>query len=154
MPRFSAMPQTDPLPDPDRHAGFYAGVTAKRALAWGIDTLLIGLLVVLVLPFTAFTGLFFLPGLFLVVGFLYRWISLAGGSATPGMRLLAITFLDRTGRPFDGATAFAHTLGYSLSVAFVLPQVISAAMMLLSARGQGLTDLLLGSVAINRPGRV
>jgi len=140
------------LPDPDRHAAFYDGVVLKRALAWGVDTILVTLLVALITLFTAFTALFFLPVLWLTVGFVYRWVTLSGRSATWGMRLLGIELLDRTGMRFDAATAFAHTLGYTLSMAFVLPQVISVGLMCLSRRGQGLTDMVLGSVAINKAG--
>jgi uncharacterized RDD family membrane protein YckC len=67
------------------------------------------------------------------------------------MRLMNIEFLDRNGQRFDAATAFLHTLGYSLSMAFVIPQILSVALMLISARGQGLTDHVLGTVAINSP---
>ena len=140
-------------PDPERHAAFYDGVLSKRFLAWMLDLVLIVLLTALVVPFTAFTALFFLPALFLVIGFLYRWITLSGRSATWGMRLLSIEFMDRQGRRFDGATALLHTLGYSVSMAFVLPQVASVVLMLTSARGQGLSDLVLGTIAINTPAR-
>ncbi len=140
------------LPDPDRHAAFYDGVVPKRAMAWVVDTIFVTLIVAVVTLFTAFTALFFLPLLWLTVGFVYRWVTLSGRSATWGMRLLGIEFLDRTGMRFDAGTAFAHTLGYTLSMAFVLPQVISVGLMCLSQRGQGLSDMLLGSVAINRAG--
>jgi len=79
-------PHLDGLPDPHRSAEFYDGIPTKRLLAWVVDTVLIGLVSVLVLPFTAFTALFFFPALMLVVGFAYRWFTLAGGSATWGMR--------------------------------------------------------------------
>lgn len=138
-------------PDPDRHADFYEGVLTKRLLAWVFDIVLIGLITLLIVPFTAFTALFFLPVLFLTVGFLYRWITLSGRSATFGMRLMSIEFLDRQGQRFDSATALLWTVGFSLSMAFVLPQMLSAFLMLLSPRGQGLTDLVLGTVAINSP---
>lgn len=140
---------TDAQPDPDRHAAFYSGVPAKRALAWIIDTILVTLIVTLVALLTALTALFILPLVWLTVGFLYRWVTISGRSATLGMRLMSIEFLDRFGQRFDAATAFLHTLGYSLSMAFVLPQVISVCLMLVSRRGQGLTDMVLGSVAIN-----
>jgi uncharacterized RDD family membrane protein YckC len=147
------MSTTEMLPDPDRHAEFYAGVAMKRAIAFILDSVLIGIVTALIVPFTAFTALFFLPALFATVGFVYRWVSLARRSATPGMRLVSITFLDRDGQGFGAGTAFAHTLGTTLSFAFVLPQVISAGLMLLGPRGQGLTDLVLGTVAINTPAR-
>lgn len=136
-------------PDPDRHAAFYSGVPAKRAMAWIIDTIFVTLIVVLIALVTALTALFILPLVWLSVGFLYRWVTISGRSATWGMRLMSIELLDRYGQRFDAATAFLHTLGYSLSMAFVLPQILSVGLMLVSRRGQGLTDMVLGSVAIN-----
>ena len=138
------------LPDPVYQAEFYADVAVKRALAWVIDTILIALTCLLILPLTAFAALFFLPLLYLTVGFAYRTFTLAGRSATLGMRLFAIEFRDHRGRTFDLPTAFLHTLGYTVTISLLLPQIVSAALMLTGPRGQGLTDLVLGSVAINR----
>jgi len=86
----------------------------------------------------------------MVLSFLYRWIALSRHSATPGMRLMGVEFRDRFGDRLDVATAFAHVLGYALSVAFVVPQLLSIALMALSRRGQGLSDLVLGTVLVNR----
>jgi uncharacterized RDD family membrane protein YckC len=141
------------LPDPDHQAEFYQGVALKRGLAWCVDTLLTGILTVLIVPFTAFTALFYLPFLYLLVNQIYRWATIAGGSATLGMRLASIEFRRADGQRLDGVTAFLHTLGYGLSMGFVLPQLLSIAMMLFGARGQGLTDFVLGTVAINRAAR-
>ena len=138
-------------PDPVRHAEFYDGVVLKRGIAWIIDTILVLAFAIVVVVFSAFTALFILPMVWLTLSFLYRWVTMTGQSATWGMRMMGIRFLTRDGARFDAATAFLHTLGYSLSVAFVLPQIISVGLMLVSPRGQGLTDHLLGSVAINRP---
>ncbi|MDT8855416.1 RDD family protein [Paracoccaceae bacterium Fryx2] len=142
------------LPDPDLQADFYADVALKRGIAWVIDCVLIVLLTVLVLPFTAFAGLFFLPVLYLFLSFVYRCVSIARSSATPGMRLMAIEFRDNRGARFDVPTAILHTLGYTVSVSMVLPQLVSVVLMLTGARAQGLTDLVLGTVAINRAARV
>jgi uncharacterized RDD family membrane protein YckC len=141
------------LPDPEYQAEFYADVPVKRALAWGVDTILIALITLLVVPFTLFLGLFFLPVLYMALSFLYRTVSLARRSATPGMRLMAIEFRDRTGARFDLGTAFLHTLGYTLTISTLLPQLLSIGLMLTTARGQGLTDMVLGTVAINKPAR-
>jgi uncharacterized RDD family membrane protein YckC len=46
-----------------------------------------------------------------------------------------------------------HTLGFVISFAMVLPQLLSAFFMVVSGRGQGLSDLVLGSVVINRSAR-
>ena len=39
---------THALPDPDRHAEFYAGTAFKRGVAWIVDTIFVTLLVSLV----------------------------------------------------------------------------------------------------------
>jgi hypothetical protein len=144
---------TSPLPDPDRDAEFYADVPLKRFFAWIVDAVIIGLLTAIAIPFTAFTALFYLPVLVLLVSFFYRWLTIAGGSATLGMRLVSIEFLGANGARFDGLTAGLHTLGYTVSVAVFPLQLVSMVLMVTTARRQGLTDHLLGSVAINRSAR-
>ena len=139
------------LPDPEFQAEFYRDVAAKRAIAWIVDTILVGLLTAIAVPMTAFIALFFLPVLFLIINVLYRWVTISSRSATWGMRLTSIEFRRLDGAPFDTATALVHTLGYTVSVAMVLPQLLSIALMLINPRGQGLTDLIMGTVAINRP---
>lgn len=138
------------LPDPLTRPEVYDGVLPKRAFAWVIDTVLIAALTLLAVLATALTGLFILTLLFMTIGFVYRWVSLTSSSATPGMRLYGLRLLTREATPFDAATAFLHTLGYTVSMSFVLPQVISIGSMLLSPRGQGLTDHILGTAALNR----
>ena len=138
------------LPDPDFQAEFYSDVPMKRAVAWIFDTILIAILTIVIVPFTAFTALFFLPVLYLTMSFVYRWVSLARKSATPGMRLMAIEFRNRDGARFDAGIALAHTIGYTLTIGTLVPQILSVVLMLTSARGQGLTDHVLGTVAINR----
>jgi uncharacterized RDD family membrane protein YckC len=139
------------LPDPDTRADFYRGVLFKRAVAWAIDVIVIVLFCLLILPFTAFTGIFFFPFLMLMTGFFYRWFTLSGRSSTWGMRMVAIEIRESDGLRLRNATAFWHTLGYTVSVAIVPLQLISVLLMLLSARRQGLSDHLLGTAAINRP---
>jgi hypothetical protein len=139
------------LPDPSTQPEFYQGVVFKRGLAWVFDAILIAILSALVLPFTAFTGIFFFPGLMLVMGFFYRWFTLAGGSSTWGMRLMSIELREADGGRFSGGTAFWHTAGYTFSILVAPLQLISVLLMLVTSRGQGLTDHLLGTTAINRP---
>ena len=138
------------LPDPAYQAEFYEDLALKRFLAWLVDAVLIFLLCLLVLPFTAFLGLFFFPLLWLVLGFFYRWATLSGRSSTWGMRLMAIEFRTSHGHRFDGTTAFFHTLIYTVAMGTFVLQAVSVAMILLSPRRQSLADLLLGSAAINR----
>jgi len=137
------------FPDPIRQAAFYEGVPTKRAMAWVIDTLIILGLVLVMLPFTLFTALFFLVPLYALVSFVYRVVTLSMGSATLGMRLMAIEFRRQDGRRFDLGTAFLHTLGYTISMSMILLQVVSVGLILTSARGQGLTDHVLGTTALN-----
>jgi uncharacterized RDD family membrane protein YckC len=139
------------LPDPLAEPQFYAGVSAKRLIAWIIDAIFIGALCFLILPFTAFTALFFLPLLWLVTGFLYRWATIASSSATWGMRLMSIELREADGLRLSGTTALLHTLGYSVSVGVAPLQLISVIVMVTLGRGQGLTDLALGTAMINRP---
>ncbi|MCQ0092789.1 RDD family protein [Roseovarius sp. M141] len=142
--------QAIPLPDPDTHPEFYASIPSKRLVAWVIDSILIMVLCVLISILTVGIGFFFFPALFLMIGFVYRTATLARGSATWGMAFMAMDMRRHDGARFDWLTAFLHTLGYSVSMAFVLPQVLSVLMMLIGARAQGLTDHVLGTVAINR----
>lgn len=137
-------------PDPAAQPQFYQGIATKRLLAWVVDMVAILLLCVIIVPFTAFSGIFFFPLLVLVVGFVYRWATLAAGSATWGMRLMAMEIRRGDDQPLDGGTAFLHTLGYSISFGMPILQVISVVLMASSARGQGLTDMVLGTSAMNR----
>ena len=138
------------LPDPVREAAFYDGVAVKRGLAWVVDVVLISILTAILVPLTAFTALFFLAGLWGVVSFLYRWATIATGSATWGMRLMAIELRERDGGRLSGGTALAHTIGYTVSLLVAPLQLISVLLMVLRGQGQGLTDLILGTAMVNR----
>jgi uncharacterized RDD family membrane protein YckC len=138
------------LPDPELSPELYADVPMKRLFAWVVDFAVIAVLTAIVVPFTFFTGLFFLPLLFLLLGFLYRWATISSRSATWGMRLAAIEFRDAQGARFDSVTAFMHTLGYTVSVSIFPLQLVSIVLMLVSDRRQGLTDHVLGTAALNR----
>jgi uncharacterized RDD family membrane protein YckC len=142
---------TDRLPDPTRHAAFYQGVPTKRALAWVIDAVIAGIITALIVPFTVFVALLFLPALFLTVSFIYRFVTLATGSATIGMRIMNIKLLDADGQDVDSATAFGHTLIYTICMAMVVVQVVSIVLMASGGRGQSIGDMVLGTVMVNRP---
>lgn len=138
------------LPDPDRQPQFYTSVPAKRLFAWLVDSVLIFLLCAIAVAMTAFVGLLIWPLLYLTIGFLYRVAALSSGSATPGMALAGIELRGPDGARLDGGQALWHTAGFTISMAFPVLQVISVVMMLTSARGQGLTDVAMGTVALNR----
>lgn len=139
------------LPDPHRDHVFYDGVARKRFLAWGIDVMITVGLVLLAIPLTAFTGLFFFPLLWVGVSFLYRTVTIAQTGATLGMRFFGIQLRSRDGSLPDAPLAALHT-GFYLGMMAVFPlQMVSIAMMLISPRVQGLHDTLLGTAVINRP---
>jgi uncharacterized RDD family membrane protein YckC len=139
------------LPDPATQAEFYEGVPYKRLLAWVVDAIIISAITVVVVPFTAFTAIFYLPFLVMIISFIYRWLTIASRSSTWGMRLLAIEFRNDAGHRLDSGEAALHTLGYSLSWAIFPAQLASAIMMCVTERGQGLTDFALNTTAINKP---
>ena len=137
-------------PDPVRAPQFYSSVPSKRLIAWIIDTLITLAMTAVIIPFTAFIGLFFLPVIALIVSFAYRTLTISSGSATWGMRMMSIELRDANGERFDFSQALLHTIGYWLCTAFFIVQIVSIIMMLGTARGQSLTDMALGSVMINR----
>ncbi|MCR8546235.1 RDD family protein [Salipiger sp. P9] len=138
------------LPDPVRQSAFYESVAIKRALAWVIDSIIVALLVMLALVLTFFVGAFVFFALWMVISFGYRVATIASGSATWGMRMMAIEFRDWRGQKLDLGQAFLHTLGYTVSVAVAPLQIVSMICMIATERGQGLTDLVLGTVALNK----
>ena len=137
------------LPDPERQAGFYDGVTVKRGFAWVIDLIIISIISLLISTVTVI-GLFMIPLIYIVIAFFYRWLSIAGGSATPGMRLMAIELRNAYGERLDTGQALLHTLGYFVTMSTFILQVISVVLMFSSERGQGLSDMVLGTVALNK----
>ncbi|QQA44934.1 RDD family protein [Pelagovum pacificum] len=143
--------QTTRLPDPDVRPDFYDSVPLRRLLAWFVDVTLVTIVAVVMLPFTAFTGIFFFPLMMLVIGFFYRWTMLANASATLGMLITGIQIRDSQGQQLSNRAAMLHTFGYQVSIAFFVLQAVSVLMMLTGRRKQGLTDHMLGTAAICRP---
>jgi uncharacterized RDD family membrane protein YckC len=143
---------TTGLPDPDYDAVFYDGVPAKRLIAWVIDSVIV-LAASFVLALLSVGLLFFVFfALVFVVNATYRWITVAQGSATFGMRVMALELRGPDGARLDGALAAWHTGLFILASMFVIPQVISMVLIATQPRRQGLHDLFLGTAAINRPG--
>lgn len=147
------MTPAHPLPDPAHVPDLYQGVAVKRGLAWLVDMALILFLSALTIPFTAFLSLFFFPAMVLLVGFFYRLFTVASGSATWGMRLFGISFRTLDGAPLSGQDALLHVLGYTVSLAISPLQLVSAILMCVTPYGQGLTDMVLNTTAVNDPRR-
>ncbi|MGB0660864.1 MAG: RDD family protein [Mangrovicoccus sp.] len=139
------------LPDPDEASEFYEGVPAKRLFAWIIDSVLTFGISLLLVPFTAFTAIFYFLPLWALVSLVYRIVTISRSSATPGMRLMAIEFRSFQGHKFDLTLAILHSLAYVVMFSIFIIQAVSIILMITNDRGQGLHDLILGTTAINRP---
>lgn len=147
----TAQPMYLGLPGPATKPAFYDGVLIKRLLAWVIDTVVIIVMCALILTFALFLGVFVFPFLMLVVGFFYRWFTIAGRSSTWGMRMTGIELRDGDGMRLQSEMALKHTAAYTVCVIFAPLQLVSAIAICLSDRKQGLPDILLGTTALNRP---
>ena len=66
------------------------------------------------------------------------------------MRLFAIEFRTSAGERFDLSMAAIHTAMFTGSFMVFPIQVLSAVLMLTTDRAQGLSDHMLGTVAVNR----
>ncbi|MEO0485013.1 MAG: RDD family protein [Pseudomonadota bacterium] len=135
------------LPDPVSQPGFYADVPLKRLIAFFIDVVIIAVLSTLIAIATLGLGAILFFG---IGGFLYRVLTIAQGSATWGMRFMGIELLRHDGERFTFLDALIHTASFYISFAMAPAQLISVAMMAFTQRGQGLTDMLFGTVAVNR----
>jgi uncharacterized RDD family membrane protein YckC len=145
---FALDPDARSAPIPSER--LFAGVAGRRFWAWVIDTLAITAITLFITLLTGFLALFVWGGLYLTVNFLYRWFGLARNSATMGMRMMGLIFITPQARQISGLTGFLHTLGYTLSVSFVFPQLISIALILFTAEKRSLTDIVLGTALVNR----
>lgn len=145
----------DGLPDPQADAAYYQGVPVRRLVAWILDTIIVGVMAgVTALLFGIVTlgfGLFLAPLIFLSLNLVYRIGMLTNHSATVGMMFTGIEFRTLRGHRFGFWDAALHTGLYMIIFASAVGQAVSILFMLLGAYGRSLPDLVLGSVAINRP---
>lgn len=138
------------LPDPSYAPEFYASVPTKRLFAWFVDGFIICGICLAIVVGTAFVGLFFLGALFVMVGFAYRVVTIANGSATWGMKFAGIELRDLSGARLNLGQALLHTLAYSVSLTFMPLQLVSIVLMLTTSQGQSLADMFVGTVMLNR----
>ncbi len=143
------------LPDPIHDSQFYEGVPLRRFAAFVIDFIIItvlGLLGAFIVALGTFglgTPLMFI--VFLLTGFLYRWLLLQHRSATIGMIMTGIEIRNAQGDKMDQSSAFLHTLGFIVTFFFAPVMLIGWFLMLSDPHKRLLHDMVLGSAAINRP---
>lgn len=140
------------LPDPTTQATFYKDVPLKRLFAWVLDGIISFVMTVIISVLLLGIPFFFFFGLWAVVSVIYRVLSITGGSATWGMRFVGIELRTSQAHPMDFIMALLHTIGTLICMATGL-QIISIILMLFTARGQGLVDLVLGTAAVNKMAR-
>ena len=130
----------------------YDGVLTRRVVAFCIDYLIIGLLVI---PFAI---LVFLLGvltlglgwalfgvLFPAIALIYVWLTLGGpNQATTGMRMMGIRVERLDGRPVDGLLAIVHSILFWAGNVILTPLILLAT--LFTDRKRTVHDLLLGTV--------
>jgi RDD family. len=139
-----------PLPDPYDYPDFYEDLLPKRFLAWVIDLVLTLLLVVVALAMTGFLALLILPLVWMGVAITYRTLMMSRFGATAGMLVAALEWRRLDGRRPDATLALWHSTIYALSMTFIMGQLMSVILMLLTPYKQGLNDKILGTTIVNR----
>ncbi|MEM9781199.1 MAG: RDD family protein [Pseudomonadota bacterium] len=148
----------DSLPTPDREPQFYDGVRLRRLAAFGVDLIVILILLggvamigVVVGLLTFGLGLAFVIPAFALTGLAYRTTLIAERSATLGMMLMGIELRDNMGRPLSLPLAFLHTCGFTAMT--YLPPVLIASLIYAGVNqyGRTLHDALFQVTMINRP---
>lgn len=130
----------------------YDGVRTRRVLAFLIDYLIVGLLLIPFAIIIFFLGILTLGlgwALFGILGpavaLLYVWTTLGGpNQATTGMRIMGIRLDRLDGRPVDGLLAIVHSVLFWAGNVVLTPLVLLVS--LFSDRKRTLHDLLLGTV--------
>lgn len=139
------------LPDPELDSQFYENVPTRRLVAWVFDSMITFALTMIASIFMLGLGFFIFGLVWLVVGFIYRTVTIGSSSATWGMSMVGIEFRDRQGNKFSSGLSLIHTAIFTAASGTFIVQLISAALILMTRYGQSLPDMILGSTAINRP---
>lgn len=132
----------------------YEGVRSRRIMAFLIDYLIIGLLIIPFAIVVAILGVITLGlgwMLFSILGpivaLLYVWNTMGGpNQATVGMKMMGIQLQRLDGKPVDGLLAIVHTVLFWAANVILTPLILLAPLFL--ERKRTLHDLLLGTVVI------
>ncbi|WP_439604759.1 RDD family protein [Shinella sp.] len=130
----------------------FEGVRTRRIVAFCVDYLIVGLLLI---PFAIIVFLLGILTLGLgwvlfgvlvpVVALLYIWNTMGGpNQATIGMAMMGLKLERLDGRPIDGLTAVVHSVLFWAGNAILTPLVLLVT--LFADRKRALHDLLLGTV--------
>lgn len=130
----------------------YDGVRTRRILAFCVDYLIVGLLMIPFAIIIFFLGILTLGLgwalfglLFPLVAIMYVWSTLGGpNQAMTGMRMMGIRLDRLDGRPVDGMLAVVHSVLFWAGNVVLTPLILLVT--LFSDRKRTLHDLLLGTV--------
>jgi len=144
------------LPDPVSNPELFEGILGRRAVAWLIDTALIGLLMIPVMVVgllasivTLGLGLLALPILLPVAVLGYYAVTLGSSRrATVGMQVMDLVLTPARGRPLDGWAILIHPIVFWVTVWISWPFTILFA--LFTPRRQLMHDLVAGTLMVRR----
>jgi uncharacterized RDD family membrane protein YckC len=130
----------------------YDGVRTRRVLAFCLDYLIVGLLLIPFAILVALLGLLTFGlgwALFGILGpmvaLIYVWNTLGGpNQATVGMRMMDVRLDRLDGRPVDGLLAVVHSVLFWAGNVVLTPLILLIS--LFADRKRTLHDLLLGTV--------
>lgn len=144
------------LPDPATAPELFEGILTRRAMAFAIDLVAIGLLI-LVFAFIGFIagfltfGLAWIAMVFVAPASIVLYYAATLGShrrATLGMQMMDIVLTPTRGAPLDGWMAMLHAGLFWITAWISLP--ISLLFTLFTPRRQMIHDLILGALVIRR----
>ena len=118
--------------------------------AWLIDSVIVLGILIISSPFTVFVSLFLFPFFYAAIDFIYRTATLSMGSSTSGMRITAIELRHESGHRLDFITSVFRIIGLYVSYATVLVQLLSIGMVVMRDDRKSLTDMVIGTVMVNR----
>ena len=95
-------------------------------------------------------SLFLLTFYYATIDFIDRMTKLYMGSATFGMRIMAIELRHESRHRLDFISSVFHIIGLYVSYALVLVQLLSIGMMVMRDDRKSLTDMVIGTVMVNR----
>jgi uncharacterized RDD family membrane protein YckC len=132
----------------------YSGVRTRRILAFCVDYLIVGLLLIPFAMLVLLLGLLTFGlawSLFAIlaplVALIYIWNTLGGSNqATVGMRMMGIRLDRLDGQPVDGMMAVVHSVLFWAANVILTPLVLLVS--LFADRKRTLHDLLLGTVVV------
>ncbi|KQN72558.1 RDD family protein [Devosia sp. Leaf64] len=144
------------LPDPANAPELFEGVLTRRVMAYFIDLMIMGALVLAALMIGGVLG-FFTLGLAwialpaVIPGAIVLYYAATLGSsrrATVGMQMMDIVLTPTRGQPLDGWMAIFHALLFWVS--FWISWPISLLFALFTPRRQMIHDLIVGTLMVRR----